>query len=71
MVNRVVRHGQRAVAARIFRFELEIRVELFAGVHGDDGGLAVARVDAAAVGIEREFRIDQIAMVLEQPVDAV
>ena len=34
-------------------------------------GFAVARVDAAAVGIEREFRVNQIAMIAQQPFDAV
>src|SRR5579862_3950861 len=71
MINRIVGYGQRAVAAGIFHLELVIGVDLFASVDGHHHGLAVLRVDAAAVGIEDVFGVDQIAMIAEQPVDAI
>ncbi len=71
MIDGVIRHRQRAVAAGIGYLQLKIGVELFGGVHRDDHGLAVAGVDAAAIGIENVLGVDQIAMILQQPIDAI
>ncbi len=71
MVDGVVRDGQRAMATGVFHFELIIGVELFGRVDGHHHGLSAARVDPAAIGIERKFGIDQIAMIAQQPFDAV
>ena len=71
MVDRVVRDRQRTVAARVFHFQLIIGVKFFRGIDGHHCGLALARVDAATIRVEHEFGVDQIAMVAQEPVDAV
>ena len=70
-VDGVIRPGQGAVAAGIGGGELVVGVELLAGVDGKDGGLALVELHAAAVGVEHIFGIDEVAMVLDQPVDAI
>ena len=59
------------MAAGVGDGELVVGVELLAGVDGEDGGFAVVQLHAAAVGVEDEFGVDQVAVVLDQPVDAV
>ena len=71
VINGVVRRGQRAVAAGIQGRQLEIGVLLFAGLDVHVHRLSVLGRDAARIRIQREFGIDQVAMVLEQPVDAI
>ena len=71
MVDGVVGHRQRAVPAGVLHLELIVGVEFFARVHRNHGRLAVARVNAAAIGVEDEFGVDQIAMIPQQPFDAV
>ena len=71
LIDGVVRHRQRAVTAGIGDGELVIRVELLARVDGEDGRFALVQLHAAAIGIEDVFGLDEIAMILNQPVDAV
>ena len=71
MVDRVVCDGQRTVPAGIFHLKLIIGIELFRGVDRHHHRLAIARVDATAIGIQNECRVDEVAMIAQQPVDAV
>ena len=51
--------------------ELIVRIE-FRRVHLDDRGrFPVPGVDAASIGVQHVFGVDQIAMIFQQPVDAV
>ena len=70
VIDRVVLHGHRAVAAGIHRLELEILVHLLARLYLVGQVLALA-ARAPAAFIDCHLGIDQIAMVLHQPVDAV
>src|SRR5262249_41875689 len=45
-------------------------IQLLGGLYAVPGGLAVLHRDAAAF-VQRELRVDQLAVVLEQPADAV
>jgi hypothetical protein len=71
VVDRVVCDGQRAMPAGIFHFELIIGVKFFACVYRHHRRLAIARVNPAAVGVQDEFGVHQIAMSPQQPVHAV
>ena len=70
VINRVVRDRQRAVPARVGHLEMEILIHLLAGLHFVRQVLALADVAAAAF-VERELRIDQVLVVLDQPLGAV
>ena len=59
------------MAAGIGDGELVVGVELFAGIDGEDGRLAVMQLHAAAVGVEDIFGVDEIAMVLDEPIDTI
>ena len=71
VIDRVVGNRQRAVPARIGHFELVIGVQFFGRVDGHHRGPSRARVNSAAVGVERELRVNQIAMIAQQPFDTV
>ena len=70
MVDGIVLYRQRAVAAFVADFETEIHDVFFADLQivGD-----MFSIDgfAPATFIETKFRVDQIAMILDEPVDAV
>jgi hypothetical protein len=57
------------VAAAIFDIELIAQRDLLADLDAVPDRLAVLQSDAAAL-IQREFRIDQVAVILDQPLDA-
>src|SRR5712671_1331739 len=68
MIDRIVFERDRAVAALVFHVELKIQHDFLAGLDAVPDRLAVLQSDAAAL-VQCEFGIDQIAMVLEQPLD--
>ena len=70
MVDRVVLDRQRAVAAGVRHLEVEILVHLLARLDLVGQVLALPHVAAAAF-VDRELGVDQILVVLHQPVDAV
>ncbi len=70
VINRVVRNRQGAVAALIANYEAEIENVFFADLKIVRYFLAVRRL-APSTFVERELSVDQIAMILKQPVDAV
>src|SRR5258708_27963762 len=70
LVDRVLGHGKRAVAARIAHRELVGRVHLLGDLDAVQKRLAVAQLAAAAL-VDAEFGVDQLALVADQPVDAV
>ena len=70
VIDRVVLHRQRAVAARVGHLEVEVLVDLLAGLHLVGEVLALAHVAAAAF-VDRELGVDQILVVLHQPLGAV
>ena len=70
-VDRIVLGGQRAVPAGIVHLELERHVHFFARLHRSHQALAVQDHRIAGVHVEHVRRIDQIAMMAEQPFDAV
>src|ERR1039458_8555595 len=59
------------MATRILNSELEIGIQLLSGFHLDVDRLSLLGQDAAGIGIQNEASLDQIAVVLQQPVDAV
>jgi len=69
-IDRVVGPRRRAVAAAIRHFELIGLVDLLGQLHGETERPAVAQGAAAAL-VDGEFRIDQVAMVRQQPAHAV
>src|ERR1700674_372633 len=69
MIDRIIPRRHRAVAALVFHVELIGQRNLLAGLDAVPDRLAVLESDAAAL-VQREFGIDQVAMVLEQPLDA-
>ena len=71
MVDGVVPRGQRTVSAAVGDFELEAEEDLLRGLHRQVEALAVLDVAAAGIGIHAELRVDQIAMLLDQPIDPV
>src|SRR5262245_53410559 len=70
MVDGVVPNRARAVSARIARLDAEILVHLLARLHLVDQVLAFAHLTRSAF-VQRELRVDELAAVLDQPVDAV
>ena len=71
VIDGVVRHGQGTVAARVGGGEPEVGVEFLIGLDIHIHGLALHGGDSAGVGVEHIRGVDQIAMVLQQPVHAV
>ena len=70
MVDRVVLDRQRAVAARVRHLEVEILVHLLAGLHLVREVLPLPHAAAAAL-VDRELGVDQILVVLHEPLGAV
>src|SRR5450631_810377 len=68
MIDRIVLGRDRAVAALVLHLELIGQRDLFAGLDAVPDRLAVFQSDAAAL-VQCKFGIDQVAMVLEQPLD--
>src|SRR3984957_95592 len=71
MVDGVFRSRFGTVAAVVGDFEGVIGVEFFAGFNSQQQFLAVFALKISGVGIQDVFGVDQIAMVAQQPVDAV
>src|SRR5271165_1453188 len=71
VINGIVGPRLRTVAAGIRGRELIVAVELFARPYIEGNSLAIFRVDSSRVGIENERRVDEVAVVLQQPVDAI
>src|ERR1700722_1486452 len=71
LVDGVFRCGQRAVAAGIDDLEIEILIELFAGLDADQLALAVFEFEITGVGIDDVFGVNEIAMIFDQPGHAV
>src|SRR5260221_14513456 len=69
MVDRIVPARDRAVAALIFHFELITQRNFLASLDAVPDRLAVLQSDAAAL-VQCEFGINQVAVVLEQPLDS-
>src|SRR4029078_2827961 len=70
LVNRVLLLRPRAVAAFVRDLEGEIDVHLLARLHAVRNLARALRLTAAGF-VQTELRIDQLPLVLEQPVDAV
>ena len=51
--------------------QLIIRIQLFSGIHFHHHRLAMFGGDASAVVIQHEFRVDQFAMIFQQPVHTI
>ena len=71
MVDSIVRRGNRAVPARIRDRELIICVQLFSSINLHHQRPAMIHQNAATIMVQHELGIDQVAVVLEQPVDPV
>ena len=71
VINSVVGHGERVVSAGIYCGELIVGVELLGSPHVEGDRLAMRQVHPAGIGVDDELRFDQVAMVLEQPVDSI
>ncbi len=71
MVNGVVGPGQRAVAASIGGGELIIAVKFLARFYVKGKRLAMFEVNASGVGIENKGCFDQVAVILQQPIDTI
>ena len=70
-VDGVVGHRQRAVTTRVGRHQLIVAVDLLRAIELIVQRLAVVADDRGAIVVEHEFGVDELAMVLQQPVDAV
>src|SRR3954471_10893215 len=70
MVNRIVLHRQRAMAAGVGHLEVKILIDLLARLHLVGEVLAFAQVAAAAF-VDRELGVEQVLVVLDQPLGAV
>ena len=71
LIDRIVAHRHRAVAARVSGFEAEIGEGLFADLHRLADHMALAVAVAATAFVKREFGVDQVALVRRQPFGAV
>ena len=69
-IDRVVADGHGAVAALVRDLQIEVAIELLGGLHGVEQLLAGALAPAAAF-VQAELRLDQRAMIVDQPRDAV
>ena len=70
-VDRVLRDRQRAVAARVAHRQRERREDLLRRLHGERRDAAAADLRPARVEVDGVGRVDEIAPVREQPLDAV
>ena len=59
------------MSAGIGNRHLEIGIHLFCRFNGDQQCLAIIDIDATGVRVQNEIRIYEVAVILEQPVDAV
>jgi hypothetical protein len=59
------------VAARILRSKLEIRIEFLSGFHFHIDRLSLFSQDAPGIGVQNESGVDQIAVILQKPIDAI
>ena len=59
------------MTARIGRGQHEIAVQLFGGVHFHHHRLAMIGQHATAIVIEHELGINQVAMILDQPIHSI
>ena len=59
------------MAARISRSELKVGIQFLSRVHNDVERFAMLSGHAAAIGIEHKVAVDQVAMILQQPINAV
>src|SRR5580704_6302369 len=71
MIDRVVRRRQRAMTTGIQRLELKIRVNLLAGLNRGENPLISISLELSAIEIDAVLRVDPLAMIFHQPVDAV
>src|SRR5580693_3870775 len=71
MIDRVIARWPGAVASRIFHLKLKVDVDLFAGLYGTIDFLALVAHKIAAVQIYAVLGLNPIAMMFEQPFDAV
>ncbi len=71
VINRIVRRGQGTVPAGVEHRQFEIGVLFLAGLHIYVHGLAIHGRHAARIRVQCELGVDQVAMVLQQPIDAV
>jgi hypothetical protein len=52
-------------------FELITQIDLFGSLHGQVDGLAVLDVAAAGIGVHAKLSVDQVAMLLDEPIHTV
>ena len=71
LVDRVVLAGQRAVAAGVPGLEPEAHAHLLGGLHPQQHGPPLARHLGSAALVQRELRLDQGAIVLQEPAHPV
>ena len=70
-VDGIVRHGPRGMAARIGHFQLVVLGKFLRRLDGHHQGLAVGVQPPAAAFVQREFRIDQVALMGGKPARAI
>src|SRR5580704_901273 len=59
------------MTAGIQRFDLKIRVNLLAGLNRGENPLSAISLELSAIEIDAVLRVDPLAMIFHQPVDAV
>src|SRR5262245_66243560 len=71
MIDSIVLHRTRAVAAPAFYFQAEVDIVLLAGLHAQQEAFALLGLEVAGVSVDAVFSVDQLTMVLDEPLDAV
>src|ERR1700732_5289788 len=71
MIDRMASRGHRAVPAGVPRLELKVGINFFAGLNRREQALVLLLLALAAIEVDAVFGVDPIAMLLQQPVDAV
>ena len=71
VVDGVVGHRQRTMAAGVSDHELIVGVELFAGIDVGGDCFAFLEIHSAAIGIKSEGGLHQLGMILQEPVDTI
>src|SRR5918995_4262111 len=69
-VDRVVGSNQRAVPAHIGYLELVVSVDFFARLQLEYTGTAIPQAHTAAIGVECDLRVQQLAMLAEDRLNA-
>src|SRR6185295_7859268 len=71
VIDGVIAGRNGAVAAGVEGFQLKVDVNLFAGLDGGAQALVAAFLELATVEVDAVLGVDQVAVILQQPVDAI